>query len=35
MFKMFTECTANVRKAFEGIDYFIAEGGSAFQVSIP
>ncbi|XP_071150590.1 uncharacterized protein [Mytilus edulis] len=31
MFKILTECTANVRKAFEGIDYFIAEGGRAFQ----
>jgi hypothetical protein len=33
MFKILAECSATVRKAFEGIDYYVAEGGRAFQVS--
>ena len=32
MFKILAECSATVRKAFEGIDYYVAEGGRAFQV---
>jgi hypothetical protein len=33
MFKILAECSATVRKAFEGIDHYVAEGGRALQVS--
>jgi hypothetical protein len=34
MFKILAECSATVRKAFEGIDYYVAEDGRTFQVSL-
>ena len=31
MFKILEECTASVRKSVEGLDYYVVEGGKAFQ----
>lgn len=31
MYKILDECAASFRKSVEGIDYFIAEGGRAFN----
>lgn len=31
MYKILSECSASVRKSFEGIDYYIAESGEAFR----
>ncbi|CAC5356523.1 unnamed protein product [Mytilus coruscus] len=30
MYKTLSECTATIRQSFEGVDYFVAEGGRAF-----
>lgn len=30
MYKILSECTASIRQSFEGVDYFVAEGGRAF-----
>ncbi|CAC5377276.1 unnamed protein product [Mytilus coruscus] len=30
MYKILSECTATIRQSFEGVDYFVAEGGRAF-----
>lgn len=30
MFRILTQCGAQVRKSLEGLDYFVAEGGRAF-----
>lgn len=31
MYKILNDCAASVRKCVEGLDYYIAEGGKAFQ----
>ena len=31
LFKILNDCAASVRKSMEGLDYYIAEGGRAFQ----
>ena len=31
LYKMLNDCAASVRKSIDGLDYFVAEGGRAFQ----
>ena len=31
MYKILTDCSALVRKSIEGLDYYVAEGGRAFE----